>query len=205
MAKPEGSDNWSAIEWAAYSQPPEVLCLLIANSSPTPAIKKALKSALELVSERARRVGDKSKGRDPKETDQPTAQTTRSPKDPEINYQRTIKDIIQDPPFSQTHKDSSTDGPTKPNDEQLKVLAKFEAVIVQFYKDKGESGTFRRHRPLENVIYGDGPEGTMKNTRSDLKKILGELPDSLTYLNDEPKFTWVHLPATNVSAGLYMS
>ncbi|RSL86093.1 hypothetical protein CEP52_015928 [Fusarium oligoseptatum] len=41
----------------------------------------------------------------------------------------------------------------------------------------------------------------MKKTISDLREILGgrsELADSIIYLKTEPKFTWVHLPATNM-------
>ncbi|RTE78842.1 hypothetical protein BHE90_006669 [Fusarium euwallaceae] len=215
-----------------YEQLSQVLWLLIANSSRTPEIDTALKSALDSASKLANTREDepqdmeqrpklpksskvevressqkgKNKDRTPELTrggsaTKSPAQTTRPTKDPRIDYLNVIKDILRAPPFSQTHKDSRIDGLPKHNLELSGILNDFEATVVQFYKSEGESGAFRRHRSLKEVIYDDGPGKIMKKTISDLREILGgrsELADSIIYLKTEPKFTWVHLPATNM-------
>ncbi|KAL2675550.1 hypothetical protein Neosp_011737 [[Neocosmospora] mangrovei] len=220
-------------EGTTYEQLSQVLWLLISNSRRTPDIDTALKSAQKsiskLVGSTEKRPQDpesasaqpkvpkaeagvsshKGKTRDPgaakfergvSEMTVPTASTTRTGKD-KIDYLHAIIDILRDPPFSQTHKDSKIDGPPKHNDKLSGVLGDHEAIIVQFYKGEGESGTLRRYRSLKEVIYDHGPGEIMEKTISDLKKILGgrsEIAGSIVYLNTEPKFTWVHLPATNM-------
>ncbi|KAI8719704.1 hypothetical protein NCS52_00751800 [Fusarium sp. LHS14.1] len=204
IAQPAGSDKWSAIQWAAYSQLPDVLSLLIKKSqtpsnfqpalkfvldatlasalgtrvnqglgnrqllqvlsllietfSGTPEIKAKLKSTLELVKraenqeegpelasilpkgskDEAPTSSHKAKKKDAEKKDPETAPTTQTVEDPEVDYLHALVDILRDPPFSQTHKDSRIDGPPEPNDKLSKILTNHEATIVQFYKDEGE-------------------------------------------------------------------
>jgi hypothetical protein len=101
-----------------------------------------------------------------------------------------IKDILRNPRFSQLHRDDYGKFKKPKADERTQsVLKKFEAVIVQFYKDRGESGSFRRHRWVNEVIYGAGPT---------------KITETPTYFaqfifKEQPKFTWIHLPSINVS------
>lgn len=204
---PTGSGGWSVIKWAVYTQLPTVLLLLITNTPPTPKLKADLKCmALDLAMEAKNGLEDSGPARSQKPQKRRLEKTEtrreRSAKEPETNPRLALVDILRDPPFSQRHKDSEIDKPQEPNDTISKILDDHEATIVQFYKGEGESATFRRHRSLKEVIYDHGPGEIMANTISGLKQILGEsseLPDSLKHLNTEPKFTWIHLPATNVS------
>ncbi|KAJ3471710.1 hypothetical protein MRS44_001809 [Fusarium solani] len=58
MAKPEESDNWSVIGWAAYSQLPEVFSPLIAQSRGSSELQAALESALELTLQSVHKPGE---------------------------------------------------------------------------------------------------------------------------------------------------
>lgn len=210
---------------AGHKQLLQVLSLLTDSFSGTPEIKNKLRSALrsakkaedqpqgpeqgsippKISKDEAGTSSQKGKEKGPEKTKNrrgKTAQPTAPAKELETDYQRALVDILRDPPFSQTYKDIRIDGPPKHNPELSETLKNLEATIVQFYKSEGESGAFRRYRSLKEVIYDNGPGTIMEKTISDLKKVLGErsgVPDSLTYLETEPKFTWVHLPATNVS------
>ncbi|UPK98886.1 hypothetical protein LCI18_009821 [Fusarium solani-melongenae] len=210
---------------AGHKQLLQVLSLLTDSFSGTPEIKDKLRSAFQLAkkaenqqqgpeqesiaqkkskdeagisSQKGKEKGpDKTKNRREK-----SAQAALPAKEPETDYLLALMDILRDPPFSQTHKDVRIDGPPKHDPKLSKILRNLEATIVQFYKSEGESETFRRYRSLKEVIYDHGPGSIMENTISDLRKVLWErskVPDSLTYLETKPKFTWVHLPATNVS------
>ncbi|KAM5363840.1 hypothetical protein ACJZ2D_011816 [Fusarium nematophilum] len=111
------------------------------------------------------------------------------------------------PPFAQMYRDSKKYQLPRPSKGLSSILESFEATVVQFYKGPGESGTIRRYRPVQQVIYDLGPAHIMKTTISDLRGIISsksDLSDSMMYLKTEPRFTWVHLPATNVSVALRM-
>lgn len=203
----------------------QVLWLLIANSPPTPDIKEALESSWKSASELLEKTDDqpqdseaalippkisndeaeassrKGKNKDqekPEHKREMSMQTTRAAKDHQTNYRHAIADILRAPPLLQTHKDGGIDGPPQPNATLLGILGGHEATIVQFYKGDGESETFRRYRSLKEVIYDRGPGIIMEETSSALRKILGELADPILYLHTGPRFTWVHLPATNM-------
>ncbi|KAJ4322521.1 hypothetical protein N0V84_004767 [Fusarium piperis] len=197
--RPGGSDKWSAIEWAAYSQLPEVLLLLIAGTLPTPELKAELESVALHLKKKAQihpQDPESTKGSKAQKEDLEKTENRREKAD----YRRVVEDILRDPPFLQTHKDSRMDWPPKRSGEQSEILEEHEATIVRFYEGKGESGTLQRYRSLEEVIYGQGPGEIVKNTISDLENILKGrpgLPYSFTDPLTEPKFTWVHLPATN--------
>ncbi|KAM5353503.1 hypothetical protein ACJ41O_000153 [Fusarium nematophilum] len=101
----------------------------------------------------------------------------------------------------QSGRDSKKYQLPRPSKGLSSILESFEATVVQFYKGPGESGTIRRYRPVQQVIYDLGPAHIMKTTISDLRGIISsksDLSDSMMYLKTEPRFTWVHLPATNM-------
>ncbi|SPN96596.1 uncharacterized protein DNG_00118 [Cephalotrichum gorgonifer] len=95
-------------------------------------------------------------------------------------------------------------------------MDKFEAAIVQFYTRKEndvvvKSGFLRRFRSVEKLIYGEGPSPIMRQTRERVRRILAskgaerprdDIEDEWYWMyttDDEPEFTWVHLPATNMT------
>ncbi|GJC90402.1 kinase D-interacting substrate [Colletotrichum liriopes] len=153
----------------------------------------------------SRQVKTKSeeKGRDKNKTSHEEQRTEVKEKDP-IGLQlidlETIKDILEDPPFAQMHKDRKGYKLPRPKEGLEDVLQTFGATIVRFYKGMDESGTVRRGRPVQEVIYDAGPTKIMKMAVDNLERIIStdsELPGHTVNLKSEPRFTWVHLPSTN--------
>ncbi|KAM0425303.1 hypothetical protein ACHAPT_009359 [Fusarium lateritium] len=235
VTRPPGSEAWSAIEWAAHEQLPRVLWLLIATSRRTSQIGEAVSSALESVrkfreqpqglargqetrdaakadlsasSRQGRKKKDQEKGSGMGKTDrgvQPTEPRQKGPKGLHSPDMDTIEDILRDPPFAQIHTDSKKYELPRPNRSLGGILKKFEATVVQFYKGDDESGTVRRYRPVQEVIYDAGPTKIMQTA---LKNLSNSIPKDfrrqryMIDLKTEPKFTWVHLPSTNVNSAL---
>ncbi|KAJ4022718.1 hypothetical protein NW766_001765 [Fusarium irregulare] len=112
-----------------------------------------------------------------------------------------IEVILQDPPFAQVFEDSKRYELPKLNEGLSDKLSGFMADIVQFYKSQGKSGTIRRKRPVQEVIYDAGPKRIMATTIRSLYGIIGKdsgLPGHTMDTEAGPHFTWVHLPSTNV-------
>ncbi|SPJ74158.1 uncharacterized protein FTOL_03888 [Fusarium torulosum] len=132
---------------------------------------------------------DKGKEVDKMDHGIPVENLTRKVPEALLNSLDDIGDILRDPQFSQLHRDDYSKF-IMPNAKKglESVLEGFEAVVVQFYKEKGKSGSLLRYRSVNEVIYGAGPTTIMK-ARSH-------------YTNFEfkhgPKFSWVHLPSTNM-------
>ncbi|KAF4339903.1 ankyrin unc44 [Fusarium beomiforme] len=119
---------------------------------------------------------------------------------------RRIHDILRDPPYAQMHRDRPElfKHPKIANKSHEPLVKQSEATLVQFYKDKGRSGTIRRYRPVKDVIYGtskEGPTSIMQSATDGIEAMKDANPVLQEYtmsFETSPKFTWVHLPATNM-------
>jgi hypothetical protein len=195
---------------------PSALRLLIAASSPNDHLNTRLKSAAESIGSiskqiRAQRskekpqtniaifnhqnkenVQDRGKELGNACYDIPEENLSRRMPETLLKNLDDIGDILRDPPFSQLHRDDYSIFIRPQAGRWLEgVLERFEAVIVQFYKERGESGSLLRYRSVNEVIYGAGPT-TIMQARS-------HYADSK--FKQAPRFSWVHLPSTNVSVG----
>lgn len=191
---------------------PSALRLLIAASSPNDYLNTILKSAAESIGNilKQRRRAQRSKEKPQMAPQTNIAIFNSESKEivqdkrkevvnagcdiPEENLNRKvlgdIRDILRDPQFSQLHRDDYSTFIRPQAGKWLEgVLERFEAVIVQFYKERGESGSLLRYRSVNEVIYGAGPTTIMKARYhcADFK------------FKQEPRLSWVHLPSTNVS------
>lgn len=215
-----GSNGWSVMEWAVYKQLPGIVLLLIAASERTPEVDRDLESALELVKSIKKRLKsskspqervdisrtNEEKGSDKGQTEhdlQRTKPEQKGQKGLQSKDLDTIKDILCDPPFIQMRKGSKKYGLPRPRGTPgiEDVLMNFEATVVQFYKE-GAVSTIRRNRSVKEVIYDAGPTKIMKTAIEFLDSVISKSPElssQATYSETEPKFTWVHLPSTNVS------
>ncbi|KAI1097263.1 hypothetical protein F4804DRAFT_328090 [Jackrogersella minutella] len=181
--KPEGSESWSSIEWAVHREMPSVLSSLLSSSPLTPDLDERRKRALDMVS---------------------------SPSNQSI-VKNIIRDILWDPPFAQTSRPREPFQIPKINDVSAAAIQDFEAAVIQFYASGDESGFLRRFPSVEQVVYDEGPGKIIQYAKSNLRRILGEKSsehdDSLKkayalhemFIESDPKFTWIHLPATNLT------
>lgn len=198
-----------------FAHLPPVLGLLIAGSSPSDELRKRLKAAAKSISDMERRLvqdpkklqkrsdadpqmihrlrkgsaqGERKEGQDTLHNI-PEANSSHEATGNLSKVINEVRDILRDPQFSPLHKDDYGKFKSPKTKKELEgILEKFDAVVVQFYKERGASGSFRRHRPVNEVIYGAGPT-TIAKTPTYFTQVIFE---------KEPKFTWVHLPSTNV-------
>ncbi|KAI1452563.1 ankyrin repeat-containing domain protein [Annulohypoxylon moriforme] len=201
--KESDSDSWSAIEWAAYREMPRVLWLLLSSSPPTSDTERSRQNALRRAPPQPSNEGIPS-GKE--------LRSQRQEANPRVN-KSLVGDILRDPPFTQTSRrmepfiiPSSIDLPRA----ITAVVQDFEAAVIEFYEGDAGSGFLRRFRSVKEVVYDKGPSAILKETKKNMGGIfdveLPELPNSLNevlelhkmYLNEKPKFMWVHLPATNI-------
>ncbi|KAI0885870.1 uncharacterized protein GGS22DRAFT_188159 [Annulohypoxylon maeteangense] len=191
-----GSESWSAIEWAAYREEPEVLWLLLSSSRPTDSTENSRKLALDRISPQiSREIGKGNKG-----------------KAIDVN-KSLVTDILRDPPFTQTSRRMEPFNiPSIGNldRDSITVVQGFEAAIIEFYEGNAGSGFLRRFRNVKEAIYDKGPDAILKEAKGNMERIFAakskQLPESLNkpfglyqmYLREKPKFMWVHLPATNM-------
>ncbi|CAG7558189.1 unnamed protein product [Fusarium equiseti] len=115
---------------------------------------------------------------------------------------RLVCDVLRDPPYSQLHADDYNQYKEPKAGEGLDdILDSYDAIVVQLYKNKGQSGVVRRYRSVKEIIYGEGPTNVMKGAMRDLEAMRskGLLPkDHVMNDGEEPRFMWIHLPATNL-------
>lgn len=119
-----------------------------------------------------------------------------------------IVDMLRDPPIIQTSgPKESFEAPTD-DGQSTRTLQDYEAAIIDFYAGGGGTGFLRRFRSLQETIYEDGPYEIMKQARETMQSVSSEMNDQedesrneqqKTYTKDDLTFTWVHLPANNVS------
>ncbi|KAH0443141.1 hypothetical protein CcaCcLH18_01254 [Colletotrichum camelliae] len=186
----KSSKDWTAIEWAAYAGEPQVLWLLIASSPDSNDTRDLLKSAKALVEKSKRQR--KSSVNDPE--NQETNQTGGTKKGRKDINRHEIEGILNDPPIDWMFRDSSTYSVLKCEDEHSSN--NYYATIVQFYKEQGKSKRPIRSQTIKEIIYGKGLAEMMEKTARKSKEPAGSHSEALE--ESGPKFTWVHLPATNI-------
>jgi ankyrin repeat protein len=197
---------------------PFTLGLLISTSSPNDHLNSRLKSAAVSIANISKRLRAQNSQGKPQKAQQtnittfngqnkgklqdkgeeidktgyriPEANSSRKVPEALLRNLDDIGDILRDPQFSQLHKDDYSTFIRPKADKCLEgVLEGFEAAVVQFYKERGESGSLLRYRSVHEVIYGAGPT-TIMEARSHYTNFK---------LKQAPRFSWVHLPSTNVS------
>ncbi|KAI9646501.1 hypothetical protein NHQ30_004494 [Ciborinia camelliae] len=199
------SENWKALEWAAYFGDHVVVWWLLVSGS---------REEMDIHRMRALKLAERQK----------QEQTGK-----EASYSLTI-DILNDPPLVQGWSESDEpyrypeldagskessddfDGPSK------KLLQEFEGTIVDFYRhDEGTRIDFlRRTRTIWDTIYEkpkasetdgseashstSGPAKIMEEARENLKKIGSNslVARQELYSEADLRLRWVHLPANNM-------
>ncbi|KAF7902233.1 hypothetical protein EAF00_002136 [Botryotinia globosa] len=119
------------------------------------------------------------------------------------SYQITL-DLLEDPPPFVVILADLNDGEfTKRSlrSDLQKELKPHKASIVDFYQRNGSFDLLRRRRDVYNVIYSTekvhGPRGIMESARATLKNIGPKTAREKTYMPEDFKIRWVHLPANN--------
>ncbi|RSL40494.1 hypothetical protein CEP54_016103 [Fusarium duplospermum] len=213
--QPLGSDKWSAIEWAAHERLPQTLWTLITVSDQSSQVRSAVLSALELVKalrtpaqrpqhiskatprappHREENEDEKGRYKGKGKTDHDAQQTDAKQKGAQSKDLETMEDILRNLPFLQTHKHSKEYGLPEPKAGLGDMLERFQATVVQFYEAKDESGTIRRCRPVQEVIYDAGPTSIMETAAKFLVSLGGEdqkMLDHFVHPGTETKFTWM--------------
>jgi ankyrin repeat protein len=75
--------------------------------------------------------------------------------------------------------------PPRHNPAKMAACRCFEATMVEFYTE-GREQRYQQSAPVYEVLYGKGPKAILDAGRP------------VTVAGKTPKFTWYHLPATNV-------
>ncbi|KAK0381850.1 hypothetical protein CLIM01_00749 [Colletotrichum limetticola] len=197
----------------ATEQLPLVLWLLITASKRTYKISQWLEEAstkLEALQKGSHSIPStqKLRKRDPKndtpkqkrKTDKEITgteeqQTGLEQKFFESKHVETLKDILCDPPFARVHKEPKHYDIPSPEEKFRNLLNYFEANIVQFFGVGSISKTVQATRRVHEVIYGAGPTKAMR-TGIAMQKAVARLDGDVG--DNDPDFTWVHLPATNM-------
>lgn len=193
---PNDSEDWSAIEWAAYQEDFDVLWLLIASSSRSKETKEAIKRAKKLV---------ESPDSPAKVTNKPKDQKRDGPDDTK-KRDNLILDILNNPLTGLICSDGQEYG--IPSSAKKSFLDHYQAAVVQFREQQGRFGNIiKQSQSVEKTIYTEGPKKVMDAARK-LRERTNQLAGwkakqgilaPISMDANEPKFTWVHLPATNVS------
>ncbi|KAF3810601.1 Protein fem-1-like A-B [Colletotrichum gloeosporioides] len=195
------TEGWTSIEWAAYARETRALWLLIASSPQRKETKRILKSAKAIV-EGFKTQGEKlATNPDTQETNQ-VDDTKKHNKD---GTTQEILDIINNPPTGLICRDISTYNAPK-DEDRLPSSDSYHATIVQFYKRQGKFDSIIRAPTIKETIYGQGPAGIMYKVVDKLKGFAkshlsgleeSDIVQGPIFMDSKPKFTWIHLPATN--------
>ncbi|KAM0433542.1 hypothetical protein ACHAPT_004422 [Fusarium lateritium] len=215
---PHESTVWSVIEWATFQKLPRVLWLLIASSPRSKETREVLKRAMKLAA-RTKSQLDLLTEQSPRQRPE-TASSSDEAKDEEVNgdentgaghhcqpdHEHVLMDILRDPPIALLCSDSNTYDHPQPQEGLTEALTSFHSTVVQFYHDRNESSVIKRVRTVEEMIYQSGPKRIMDETMQSLREIVGTdgVVPKLVHIDTKPRFNWVHLPATNVSAHSYL-
>ncbi|KAF3024990.1 hypothetical protein E8E14_013975 [Neopestalotiopsis sp. 37M] len=191
---PKTSEGWTAIEWASYMKNPDALWFLIASSPQSKETKKALECAKSLVESKVQPVLNSwSRGLN-------DGEDTTKKRGKEENL---VQDILNNPPTGLICEDSQTYSLPRLGGTLFESLEQSTASIVQFYKEEGRFGSIIRSRTVKDTIYSDGPKKIMDDVVRGLKSLaedkIGQHSPAPIFMDSTPKFTWIHLPATNMT------
>lgn len=194
----QSSPESSVIELATQQKKPDVLWWLIATSPRTRKITKSIESALSKAKTEEARVVRNAVDR---------ILPGRKPKNQHIVLRHMI-DILENPQIAHIYEDSEILEPPRLKHEHSNSVQEFKALIARFYKAKHVSSTIRRTRDLKDTVYGEGPTRIMTKAISDLNNTMKRFENKsnnakssrlqATYGEDNLRFTYIHLPATNV-------
>lgn len=201
---PRRADSWSAIEWAAYREIPDILWLLLSSSPPTSETRRQIDKALAQSKEPGvQPTKDRAKGK----TKSPAAQ--RQEGTPSKNKVFVI-DMLEDPALTQTSMEREPYSLPQLRAEHQEATNSFKAAIFGFYEENNNSGFIKRSRTVKEAIYDRGPRSILREARANVQRFVERLPQEHShnqsakafapYMGSEEssKFIWVHLPATNV-------
>ncbi|CAH0044337.1 unnamed protein product [Clonostachys solani] len=210
----ERKSSWSALRWAIYYRRQELLWWLIATSPRNTVMEEQVKAARGIKENDEWVVTKREKLRDDIfKTEKGAKEGSKQPDDKTI--WRAIQDILENPPLAQIYRDTNTLEPPELNLKGGGIPVGFKSLIVRFYKGRTNSNAIRLSRDVQQTIYGAGVTRIMKNETKRLKDILdigrkGTQLEKLSrkyqtmYDDEKLKFTWIHLPATNVSIVLFL-
>lgn len=120
-----------------------------------------------------------------------------------------MRNILKDPPTGLVYREPSALTRPKRKADEGGILSDFNACAMRFYRGDSISGTIRRNPTVDEVMYAIGPTKVMMNAANELKGLLeidsargtsGFGLEEVRGLYDKKKlrFTWIHLPVTNV-------
>lgn len=215
-----GSVPATLVGWATYKEMPKVLWFILSTSPPTPDIEQYRLEALDYANHRVSETRETkvephqtTKSRN-KKADSYKQDNTQKPEESQIPQGANIsliRDILRDPPFTQTSRRREPFRKPRVEGHLTATTQKFEAAIIEFYEGEAGSGFLRRFRSVKDIIYDKGPKAISKEVKTNLGKLFEEKSTGYSkplekkwalhemYIRDDPKLTWIHLPATNVS------
>lgn len=211
------SNEWNAIEWAAFREMPWMLAALLAapRASKTP---RSLEKALSIASKAA-----ENHSSSPQQSSDPQASGKKHGAR-EGSHERNkllrvnreaVRRILEHPQaFTSLSKPRvQLKVPTPPSYMKLKGMSEaWTASVIHFHAMNDEPSFLRCDPSVYEVIYGEGPNKAVMNTKNELKKVFQPLRSSgqkgdaregpgvrAPYLDSDATFRWVHLPFNNVS------
>lgn len=182
-----GPADISAIEMAARQRKPQILWSLIAASPRNSETINQVGAALRYFRSK---LGNLNEARDTTHTTDNKRQHAKkaSPKDHVIH-------ILRNPPMGVLFGvHGKTDlRVSNPEKEEIKSLRQLDdAIVAEFYG--GRDVPVQSARDVYDVVYSQGPVALLREAKILSEKYLA--PKQPT----SAKFTWIHLPATNVRA-----
>ena len=198
----------SAIEWAAYRAMPEVLWLLLSSSPKGSERDQQVKSALKAVEKAIKAAGSEQRPIRGRIKDKDKLFMAQKEDDSAQDNMFLVKDILEDPVFTQTSMRRETFALPKLDEKHAAAIKPFSVAVMEFYQESDASGFLKRFRTVREVVYEKGPRKISKESKENLQKLANRRPrdtkgvvKGMPYLDPEgsSKFMWVHLPATNVS------
>ncbi|KAK1847346.1 alkyl hydroperoxide reductase thiol specific antioxidant mal allergen [Colletotrichum chrysophilum] len=182
-------EKWTLVDWAIYHRMPRVLLNCPAANDLTPDHgtygTKIINQLRELHSH--------SDSYEKRNTDRKDELTPRKVLDE-------MEDILNSLPQMRSEQQPKTRWKVlQPSDEMGRCLADYKAAVVRFRDKELEALRFRK---VSNIVYGDSSIEVI--TISQIQESVWKEGTATEFAKEntpdtESSFTWVHLPATNVS------
>ncbi|KAM0290518.1 hypothetical protein ACHAO9_004876 [Fusarium lateritium] len=121
--------------------------------------------------------------------------------DNRLRQLKNLEDILRYLPVSHIHQYTRKFPPAETKPDPANRLEKTEASVTQFLQSREESGTILRYRSVKDVIVNPGPKEIMEEAVKALTNITegdSGFPGYSFGVDTKPRFTWVHLPSTNI-------